>query len=49
MGGINETSAKLCREAGADILVAASYMFEKNEQTMEEKVLLLRGENHGIK
>ncbi|AFS25364.1 ribulose-phosphate 3-epimerase [Chlamydia psittaci] len=48
-GGINEASAKLCREAGADILVAASYMFEKNEQTMEEKVLLLRGENHGIK
>ncbi|BAE81229.1 ribulose-phosphate 3-epimerase [Chlamydia felis Fe/C-56] len=48
-GGIDEASAKICREAGADILVAASYMFQQDELTMEEKVLLLRGESHGIK
>ncbi len=48
-GGINEETGKICREAGADILVAASYMFQQDALTMEEKVLLLRGENHGIK
>lgn len=48
-GGITEDSAKICREAGADILVAASYIFQRDGLTMEEKVSLLRGENHGIK
>lgn len=48
-GGITENSAKICREAGADILVAASYIFQHDGLTMEEKVSLLRGENHGIK
>jgi ribulose-phosphate 3-epimerase len=27
-GGINAETAKLCREAGADILVAGSYIFK---------------------
>ncbi len=47
-GGINPNTAHLCRHAGADILVAASYFFEKDDVSMEEKVKLLRGENHGV-
>ena len=29
-GGINETTAKLARSAGADVLVAGSYVFKNN-------------------
>lgn len=48
-GGIDEESARACREAGADILVAASYFFKKDSINMKEKVLLLQGEEHGAK
>ncbi|WP_201456974.1 ribulose-phosphate 3-epimerase [Chlamydia sp. 17-3921] len=47
-GGIDPESAKLCRDSGADILVAASYLFDSqvhHTTTMENKVSLLRGEN----
>lgn len=30
-GGINETTAKLCRQAGADVLVAGSYIFSSDD------------------
>ncbi|ANH78967.1 Ribulose-phosphate 3-epimerase [Candidatus Chlamydia sanziniae] len=46
-GGIDLDSAQICREAGADILVTASYLFEVDAISMTDKVLLLRGENHG--
>ena len=39
-GGINEKTAKLCREAGVDILVAGSYLFGKAD--IEERMELLR-------
>lgn len=42
-GGIDQASAALCRKAGADLLVAASYLFKEDDLTMHEKVLLLRG------
>ena len=29
-GGINENTAKLCRDAGADVLVAGSYVFKND-------------------
>ena len=29
-GGINETTAKLVRSAGADVLVAGSFVFKQN-------------------
>ena len=29
-GGINAETGKLCREAGADVLVAGSYIFKNN-------------------
>ena len=32
-GGINETTAKLCRQAGVDVLVAGSYIFNSNDYT----------------
>lgn len=49
-GGIDNHSAAICRKAGADILVAASYLFtDSDKRSMTEKVLLLRGEeSHGI-
>ncbi len=31
-GGINETTGKACKEAGADVLVAGSYIFKNNIQ-----------------
>lgn len=31
-GGVNAETAKLCREAGADILVAGSYIFGSNDR-----------------
>lgn len=30
-GGINETTAKLCRQAGVDVLVAGSYIFNSDD------------------
>lgn len=30
-GGINETTAKLCRDAGVDVLVAGSYVFNSDD------------------
>ena len=39
-GGINEKTAKLCRKAGVDILVAGSYLFGKAD--IEERMELLR-------
>lgn len=38
-GGINAETAKLCREAGADVLVAGSYIFKaKNKQEAIESL-----------
>ena len=34
-GGINETTSKIAKEAGADVLVAGSYLFKDN---MKQKV-----------
>lgn len=39
-GGINETTGKQCKEAGADVLVAGSYVF--NSETPEERIQSLR-------
>jgi len=39
-GGINQNTAKLCKEAGADVLVAGSYIF--NAQDRKEAVDSLR-------
>ena len=39
-GGINETTAKLCIEAGVDILVAGSYLFGKKD--IKERMEKLR-------
>ena len=39
-GGINEITAKLCREAGVDILVAGSYLFGNDD--IEERMESLR-------
>ena len=32
-GGINESTAKLCRQAGVDVLVAGSYVFNSDDNT----------------
>lgn len=48
-GGITESSAQLCREAGADILAAASYLFQEDGMTMQDKILRLKGEHYGTK
>ena len=39
-GGINDKTAKLCKEAGVDILVAGSYIFKGDDYL--EKVESLR-------
>ena len=39
-GGINETTGKQCKEAGADVLVAGSYVF--NSENPEERIQSLR-------
>lgn len=45
-GGIDPRSAKLCREAGVDILVAASYLFDsQTTETLGSKISLIRGES----
>ncbi len=38
-GGINETTAVLCRDAGADILVAGSYVFKAKDRKAAVKSL----------
>lgn len=38
-GGINKETAKLCKEAGVDILVAGSYVFKENKK---ERISSLR-------
>ena len=41
-GGVNEETAKICLENGADVLVAGSYIFGKNKNYKEliEKIKL---------
>lgn len=39
-GGINEKTAELCKEAGADVLVAGSYLFGHDD--IEERIALLK-------
>ncbi len=39
-GGINENTGKLCKEAGVDVLVAGSYVF--NAENAEERINSLR-------
>lgn len=39
-GGINETTGRLCKDAGADVLVAGSYVF--NSDHPEERINSLR-------
>ena len=39
-GGINEQTAALCKEAGVDVLVAGSYLF--NSENMKERIKLLK-------
>ena len=39
-GGINDETAKLCKDAGVDVLVAGSYLFASDN--MKEKIKLLK-------
>ena len=39
-GGINEETAKLCKDAGVDVLVAGSYLFASDN--MKERIKLLK-------
>lgn len=39
-GGINETTANLCKEAGVEVLVAGSYLFGKEDQKKRVEGLL---------
>ena len=41
-GGINDNTAKICRESGADILVAGSYIFSNNSDNYKSKIDSLR-------
>ena len=41
-GGINEETAKKCRLAGVDVLVAGSYLFNKTDT--KERISKLKGE-----
>lgn len=38
-GGINENTAKLCKNAGADVLVAGSYIFHSNDPLLRMESL----------
>jgi ribulose-phosphate 3-epimerase len=38
-GGINEETGKIVKEAGADILVAGSYLFKSNDMKLDIKKL----------
>ena len=42
-GGVHLENAKLCKDKGADILVSASALFDKNKP-MKEIVQLMRGD-----
>ncbi|NLI94625.1 MAG: ribulose-phosphate 3-epimerase [Erysipelotrichaceae bacterium] len=44
-GGINEETAKIAVDAGADLLVAGSYLFKGKD--FEKKVAYLKGLEHG--
>ncbi|MEC9284102.1 MAG: ribulose-phosphate 3-epimerase, partial [Bdellovibrionota bacterium] len=41
-GGINEETIKLCREAGADVFVAGSFIFKRD---YAEAIAMLKQEN----
>ena len=41
-GGINEVTAKISREAGVDVLVAGSYLFNKTDT--KQRINCLKGE-----
>ncbi|WP_414043363.1 ribulose-phosphate 3-epimerase [Macrococcus animalis] len=41
-GGVNDVTANICREAGADVLVAGSYFFKHDDLTVPTAIL--RGE-----
>ena len=41
-GGINEATAKISREAGVDVLVAGSYLFNKTDT--KQRINCLKGE-----
>ncbi len=38
-GGINDETAAICAEAGADVLVSGSYLFKKEDRAAEIKRL----------
>lgn len=42
-GGVNEQTAKLCIEAGADVLVAGSAVFKDGNEKLAENIAILRG------
>ena len=39
-GGINNETAKLCKDAGVDVLVAGSYLF--GHEDIKERIALLK-------
>ncbi len=41
-GGINNDTAKICKESGADVLVAGSYIFSSNKDNYKIKIDSLR-------
>ena len=41
-GGINNETAKICRNNGADVLVAGSYIFSKNKENYKTIIDSLR-------
>ena len=41
-GGINNQTAKICKESGADVLVAGSYIFSKDEKEYKNMIDSLR-------
>ena len=42
-GGVNAETAKLCIEAGADVLVAGTAVFKGGNQKLAENIATLRG------
>ena len=41
-GGINDITAKICKSNGADVLVAGSYIFSKDEKEYKNMIDSLR-------
>ena len=41
-GGINDKTAKICKENGADVLVAGSYIFSNNKNNYKKLIDSLR-------